>query len=52
MSYFTRLIGTLGFGKPATRSSEMPAPSPTAEPVQEPNRPPTAVTTPTTIAGD
>ena len=52
MSYFTRLIGLLGFGKPTTRSSEVPAPPPTTEPVQEPNRPVAAVATPSTIAGD
>ena len=48
MSYFTRLIGSLGFGK----SSDVPAPPPTSEPIQEPNRPLAAVATPTTIAGD
>ena len=51
MSYFTRLIGSLGFGKPASKSSEVPAPPPT-EPIQEPDRPLAAVATPTTIAGD
>ena len=52
MSYFTRLIASLGFGKPATKSSEVPAPPPTTEPVQEPNRPLAAVASPSTIAGD
>ncbi len=52
MSYFTRLIGSLGFGKPVGKSSDVPAPPPTSEPIQEPNRPLAAVATPTTIAGD
>ena len=52
MSYFTRLIGRLGLGKPATASSDVPAPTPTSEPVQEPTRPLIAVDTPSTIAGD
>jgi hypothetical protein len=52
MSHFTRLIGSLGVGKPASRSSDVPAPPPTTEPIQEPNRPLTAVATPATIAGD
>ena len=51
MSNFTRLIGSLGFGKPAGKSSDVPAPPPTSEPIQEPNRPLAAVATPTTIAG-
>ncbi len=53
MSYFTRLIGSLGFGKPAAKSSDVPAPPPASEPIQEPNRPlATVAARPTTIAGD
>ena len=55
MNYFTRLIGPLGFGtKHAPKSADVPAPTPSSEPVQEPTRPLAAVETPapTTIAGD
>jgi hypothetical protein len=51
MSYFTRLIGSLGLGRPTIKSSDVPAPPPTTEPIQEPNRPLAEVATPTTIAG-
>ena len=53
MSYFTRLIGSLGFGKPAGKSSDVPAPPPTSEPDSRAEQAPVAaVATPTTIAGD
>jgi hypothetical protein len=54
MSYFTRLTGWLGFTpKDAAKSADVPAPTPSSEPVQEPARPLVAVDAPTpaTIAG-
>jgi hypothetical protein len=51
MSYFTRLIGSLGFGK--VKSADVPAPTPTSEPAApEPTRPDAAPDAPSTIAGD
>ncbi len=54
MSYFTRLTGWLGFGTTnASNSADVPAPTPSSEPVQEPARPLVEVETraPSTIAG-
>jgi len=51
MSYFTRLMGSLGFAsKNEAKSADVPAPTPSSEPVQEPTRPLFADETP--IAGD
>ncbi len=55
MSYFTRLTGWLGFNpKEAAKSADVPAPTPSSEPVQEPARPLVSVVAPrtATIAGD